>query len=60
MDEPLGTESLRPKYKRVVLKLSGEGFGHRGKSGIIHVVEVTDRRLARIVQRCQELPGDGA
>src|SRR5436309_15358514 len=34
MDEPLGTESLRPKYKRVVLKLSGEGFGHRGKSGI--------------------------
>src|SRR5271167_3553605 len=27
-------DSLQPKYKRVVLKLSGEGFGQRGKSGI--------------------------
>src|ERR687883_99239 len=34
MDEPSGVESLQPKYKRVVLKLSGEGFGHSGKSGI--------------------------
>src|SRR3954447_4784093 len=25
---------LRPKYKRVVLKLSGEGFGYPGKAGI--------------------------
>jgi uridylate kinase len=29
------SENLRPKYKRVILKLSGEGFGHSaGKSGI--------------------------
>jgi uridylate kinase len=28
------TENLRPKYKRVILKLSGEGFGLSGKSGI--------------------------
>src|ERR1051326_4950003 len=27
-------EALQPKYQRVVLKLSGEGFGHSGKSGI--------------------------
>src|SRR5438309_4153402 len=27
-------ETLKPNYKRVVLKLSGEGFGHAGKSGI--------------------------
>ena len=27
-------ENLKPKYKRVILKLSGEGFGHSGKSGI--------------------------
>src|SRR5207244_7047355 len=29
----------------------------RGKSGVRHIVELTDRRLARIVRRCQELPG---
>src|ERR1051326_7835202 len=34
MQDPLSGEILTPKYKRVVLKLSGEGFGHRGKSGI--------------------------
>lgn len=27
-------DSLKPRYRRVVLKLSGEGFGHAGKSGI--------------------------
>src|SRR5271163_895206 len=32
MDQP--AESLKPRYRRVVLKLSGEGFGHSGKSGI--------------------------
>lgn len=32
-------------------------FEFRGKSGIEHSVAITDRRIARIVQRCQELPG---
>ena len=32
-------------------------FEFRGKSGIAHSVAVTDRRIARIVQRCQEVPG---
>jgi len=32
-------------------------FEFRGKSGVPHSVAVTDRRIARIVQRCQELPG---
>jgi DNA topoisomerase I len=32
-------------------------FDFRGKSGKDHEVQVRDRRLARIVQRCQELPG---
>jgi uridylate kinase len=27
-------DSLKPRYARVVLKLSGEGFGHSGKNGI--------------------------
>jgi uridylate kinase len=34
MDDQLSGDGLAPKYKRVVLKLSGEGFGDIGKSGI--------------------------
>ena len=33
-------------------------FEFRGKSGIQHAVAVTDRRIARIVQRCQALRGE--
>jgi len=32
-------------------------FKFRGKSGKYHVVEVEDRRVARIVRACQDLPG---
>ncbi len=32
-------------------------FEFRGKSGVLQSVAITDRRLARIVQRCQTLPG---
>lgn len=32
-------------------------FEFRGKSGIVHAVDLTDRRLARIVKRSQDLPG---
>lgn len=32
-------------------------FSFRGKSGIEHSIAITDSRLARIVQRCQDLPG---
>jgi uridylate kinase len=34
MDEHANPDPLRPKYKRVILKISGEGFGHPGKAGI--------------------------
>jgi DNA topoisomerase-1 len=33
-------------------------FTFRGKSGVRHCVDVSDRRLARVVRRCQELPGE--
>src|ERR687897_2085161 len=33
-------------------------FQFRGKSGKIHDVVLTDRRLARIVARCQAIPGE--
>jgi DNA topoisomerase I len=32
-------------------------FEFRGKSGRQHSVKLTDRRLARIVKQCQEIPG---
>lgn len=32
-------------------------FRFRGKSGLLHSVELNDRTVARIVRECQELPG---
>jgi DNA topoisomerase-1 len=33
-------------------------FEFRGKSGKTHQVSLSDRRLAKIVRRCQEIPGE--
>jgi DNA topoisomerase-1 len=43
--------------KHVALNGSKIQFQFRGKSGVHHKIDIHDRRLARIVQRCQELPG---
>jgi DNA topoisomerase I len=32
-------------------------FHFKGKSGVVHEIDVNDRRLARIVKECQDLPG---
>lgn len=32
-------------------------FRFRGKSGKVHSIDLNDRRLARIVKKCQDLPG---
>ncbi len=32
-------------------------FHFRGKSGLLHDIELTDRKLARILRECQEIPG---
>lgn len=32
-------------------------FRFRGKSGVAHTISVRDRRLAKIVKRCQDVPG---
>ena len=54
MDEHSSAETLKPKYRRVVLKLSGEGFGHSGKSGKsgISIDETLNiaRQAKRVVQ----------
>jgi DNA topoisomerase-1 len=50
-----GLTTLRNKH--VELDGSSIRFVFRGKSGVRHSVDVRDRRLAAIVRRCQELPG---
>ena len=54
-NESFGLTTLRQDHVRV----SGERvrFKFRGKAGKEHRITVTDRRLAAIVRRCQELPG---
>jgi DNA topoisomerase-1 len=32
-------------------------FSFRGKSGVEHEIDLTDRRLAKIVRQCRDLPG---
>ncbi len=50
-----GLTTLRRRHVRVdgaTLR-----FAFRGKSGVEHTIAVSDPRLARIIQRCQDLPG---
>lgn len=50
-----GLTTLRGRHVRV----TGDElrFSFRGKSGVQHTITLNDRRLARIIQRCQDLPG---
>jgi len=50
-----GLTTMRDSHVRVVgAKVK---FMFRGKSGVQHQLELTDRRLARIVKQCRDLPG---
>src|SRR5713226_422913 len=56
MNDHHSVEALKPKYKRVILKLSGEGFGHSGKSGIsIDETLSIARQAQRVVERGVQL-----
>jgi DNA topoisomerase-1 len=50
-----GLTTLRRRH--VEVDGSSMRFSFRGKSGVEHNVALTDRRLAKIIQRCQDLPG---
>ncbi|HEY7141467.1 MAG TPA: DNA topoisomerase IB [Methylomirabilota bacterium] len=50
-----GLTTLRNRHVKVAR--GSLRFEFRGKGGKRHVVDVADRRLARIVRQCQELPG---
>ena len=50
-----GLTTLRRRH----VKVNGTAvrFSFRGKSGVEHNVAIVDGRLAKIIQRCQDLPG---
>ena len=50
-----GLTTLRAKH--VERRGGGLALHFRGKSGVEHVIRVTDRRLAAIIRRCRDLPG---
>lgn len=50
-----GLTTLRMQHVRV--NGARLQFSFRGKSGVQHAISVADLRIARIVQRCQDLPG---
>jgi DNA topoisomerase-1 len=55
-NETYGLTTLQDRHADV--KGSTIQFSFVGKSGREHTVSISDRRLARIVQRCQTLPGE--
>jgi len=54
-NESYGLTTLRDEH--VNIKGAAIHFSFRGKSGVYHEIKVTDKRLARIIKRCQDLPG---
>lgn len=54
-NQSYGLTTMRGKHVQVAG--STVTFKFPGKSGVKHSIDVTDRRLARIVQRCQDIPG---
>jgi DNA topoisomerase-1 len=54
-NKSFGLTTLRDRHVRI--DGSDVEFRFRGKSGVYHKVKVHDRRLARIIQRSRDLPG---
>jgi len=54
-NKSFGLATLRTRHVNV----SGStiSFQFRGKSGVEHALDINDRRLAKIIKRCQDLPG---
>jgi DNA topoisomerase I len=54
-NKSFGLTTLRNRH--VIVDTTKVQFRFRGKGGKVHTVGVRDRRIARIVERCQSLPG---
>ncbi|HIK16772.1 MAG TPA: DNA topoisomerase IB [Leptolyngbyaceae cyanobacterium M33_DOE_097] len=54
-NKSFGLTTLRDRH----VDISGVSirFKFRGKSGVAHDIKISDRRLAKIVKRCQDIPG---
>jgi DNA topoisomerase I len=55
LNESFGLTTLRNRH--VAVDGSTLHFHFKGKSGQIHDIQLTDRKMARIVRECQEIPG---
>lgn len=55
LNKSFGLTTLRDRHAKI--RGSQVQFRFRGKAGIVHEVGLRDRRLAAIVRKCQELPG---
>jgi DNA topoisomerase I len=54
-NQSFGLTTMRDSHVKV--NGSKMKFRFRGKSGILHTVDLTDGKLAGVIRRCQELPG---
>lgn len=54
-NKSFGLTTLRDRH--VAIEGSSIHIGFRGKSGVRHETDINDRRLARIIKGCRELPG---
>jgi DNA topoisomerase-1 len=54
-NKSFGLTTIKDRHARV--KGAQVRFRFRGKSGRQHEVDVTDRRIAKIISTCQDLPG---
>ncbi|WP_374468787.1 DNA topoisomerase IB [Phenylobacterium sp.] len=54
-NKSFGLTTLRDRHAKIDAK--GAVFEFRGKSGKVHRTGFNDRRLARVVKACQDLPG---
>ena len=54
-NQSYGLTTMRNKH--VEVEGSSVTFKFQGKSKVRHTVDINDRRLARIIQRCQDIPG---
>lgn len=54
-NQSYGLTTMRDKH--VHIDGSDVEFSFRGKSGVNHSIELHDRRLARIIKQCRDLPG---
>jgi DNA topoisomerase-1 len=54
-NDSYGLTTLKNRHAKV--QGSTIRFSFRGKSGVRHAIDLQDRRLAKIVRQCQELPG---